>query len=184
MIISVNDFLNLDIKDEVFVIETDTVYGIGCLLNSKIGVERIYHIKGREFTKPLAVLCSNVSQVESLVYNVSDFKEITNKYWPGPLTLVFKKKDTVGNFVTSNFDTVGIRIPNNDICLKIMDKFGPIVMTSLNKSHEKEVVRFCDTVNFINDVDYIVEGHDLENIPSTVYDTINKKVLRQGKIYL
>ena len=67
MIISLDELLKLDLKDEVIVFQTDTVYGIGCLINSRIGVNKIYEIKNRENKSPLAVLCANINQVKSLL---------------------------------------------------------------------------------------------------------------------
>ena len=66
MEISIKDFLKLDIKDEVFIIETDTVYGIGCLYSSEIGAKRIMDIKDRDESKFFSLLVSNMYQVEEI----------------------------------------------------------------------------------------------------------------------
>ncbi len=182
MIIDINEFIKINLHDEVFGVETDTVYGLGCLLKSKEAVKRIYKIKGREFNKPLAVLCGNLDQVKELVSNFNEGEELAKKYWPGALTLIFDKKDDSLNYITSGFSTIGIRIPNNEKIRKIINTFGPIVMTSLNKSHEKEILKFEDALEFNEELDYLIIGKDLDNIPSTVYDVKNKKTLRNGKI--
>ena len=67
MIISAQELIEIKLKDEVIIFETDTVYGIGCLIGSKAGIRRIYEIKKREEKKPLAVLCANTEQVKKLV---------------------------------------------------------------------------------------------------------------------
>ena len=67
MIIDVEKILEVDLKDKVIIFETDTVYGIGCLIDSDIGIKKIYDIKKREDKKPLAVLCANIDQVKKLV---------------------------------------------------------------------------------------------------------------------
>ena len=178
------DLLKIDLKDEVIIFQTDTVYGIGCLLNSKLGVDKIYNIKKRDGVKPLAVLCANLEQVKSLVKDYDLGEKYGKKHWPGALTLIFDKLESVPDFVTSGFDTVGVRIPKDEIALQILDHFGPMAVTSLNISTEPSVLKYSDAMTFSDEVDYVIGGDDLFNISSTVYDVKNKKTLRQGDIYL
>lgn len=184
MEINVNTLLTKQIQDEVIVFQTDTVYGIGALLSSEKGVDKIYQIKARESKKPLAVLCADLEQVKTLVEDFDSLEQYAMKHWPGALTLVLKKKSIVGDFVTSGYDTVGVRIPNDEIALKILKHFGPMAVTSLNISSEPAVLKYNAALEFNNVVDYIVEGKDLDNISSTVYDCVNNRVLRQGDIFL
>ena len=182
MIISLKKLLEIDLKDEVIVFQTDTVYGVGCLINSEAGVNKIYEIKKREKRNPLAVLCSNIEQVKGIVENFNLGEKYALKYWPGALTLIYPKKDIISDYITSGFTTVGVRIPSDKIALKILEKFGPMAVTSLNLSKEPPILKYTETLAFNNDVDYIVEGTDLSSISSTVYDVVNQKVLRQGTI--
>ena len=182
MIIDLKDLFKNNLKDEVIIFETDTVYGIGCLVSSKIGIKRIYDIKKREDKKPLAVLCANVDQVKNLVKNFEEFSYLADKYWPGALTLIFKKTEVISDSITSGFDTVGVRIPNNKIALSILEKYGPMAVTSLNISSEPAILKFEETLEFETVVDFIINGSDLSSVSSTVYDCVNNKVLRQGEI--
>ena len=184
MIIDVKELLKIDLKDEVIVFETDTVYGIGCLIDSEIGIKRIYDIKKREDKKPLAVLCGNIEQVNNLVQDFDGYSYLADKYWPVALTLIFKKNSIVSDSITSGFDTVGVRIPNDRIALEILEKYGAMAVTSLNISSEPALLKFGDTLAFENEVDYIVKGKDLSSISSTVYDCVNNRVLRQGEIQI
>ncbi|MBN2605638.1 MAG: threonylcarbamoyl-AMP synthase [Bacilli bacterium] len=184
MIVNLNTILQSKITDEVIIFETDTVYGIGCLLSSEKGVKKIYDIKSREQKNPLAVLCANISQVKELVVDFEKGSELAKKHWPGALTLVFEKQSCVGDFITSGFNTVGVRIPKNDTALAILNHFGPMAVTSLNISKEPAILNFKDTLEYDAVVDFIVEGKDLDSLSSTVYDVINNRVLRQGKIKL
>lgn len=182
MEINLKDLLKLDLKDEVIIFQTDTVYGLGCLIGSKIGVDRIYEIKKRDGHKPLAVLCANMEQVRSVVSNFEIGRKIGEAYWPGALTLIMVKKDIVGNFITSNFDTVAVRIPNDKIALSILEKNGPMAVTSLNLSTKPPILKYHQVLEFIAEVDYIVKGEDLNSISSTIYDCINNRTLRYGEI--
>lgn len=182
MRIHVTDLMEKELQDDVLVFETDTVYGIGCLLNSEQGVKRIYDIKKRDGKKPLAVLCANLEQVKMLVNCDEKYLYYGKKYWPGALTLVLPKKDIVGDFLTSGFDTVGVRIPNDEIALTILRKFGPMAVTSLNLSSEPAILTYQKALEYENKVDYLVDGTDLNSLSSTVYDPVNNRVFRQGEI--
>jgi len=181
MEITFDEFLKLNLKDEVFIIETDTVYGLGCLMSSKKGADKILEIKHRSKTKFFSLLVSNLKQVDNLTTNSESCLDLMNKYWPGALTIIFKKSEIVPDYVTYT-DTVGLRMPDDEKTLKVLDKFGPMIMTSVNESGEPAIVKYNDCLKYVNDVDYIVKGPDLSGKPSTVYDAENEKVLREGEI--
>ncbi len=182
MIINLEELLKVEIKDEVIVFQTDTVYGVGCLINSEVGVNKIYEIKKREKRNPLAILCANIEQVKELVVDFEMGGKYARKFWPGALTLVYLKNDNVGNFITSGKTTVGVRIPNDKTALSILERFGPMAVTSLNLSSEPPILKYREVVSFSKQVDYIIKGNDLSSISSTVYDVVNQKILRQGNI--
>ena len=84
----------------------------------------------------------------------------------------------------TKLETVGLRMPDDSLTLKVIEKFGPLIMTSLNNSGEPPVVKFNDTKAFESEVDFIVKGKDLNSLPSTIYDADNKKVIRQGSVVI
>ena len=181
MEITIEEFLKLNLKDEVFIIETDTLYGIGALMNSEKAAKRIMEIKNRGEEKFFSLLVSNMVQVDDLTIDSIDSYDLIDKYWPGALTIIFKKSDKVASYISKN-ETVGLRMPDCKKTLKAIEKFGPMIMTSLNKSGEPPVTKYEDVIKYIDKVDYIVKGKDLSGIPSTVYDAINNKVLREGSV--
>lgn len=184
MEIEVNKLLDIDLKDEVIVFETDTVYGIGCKLDSVEGVNKIYEIKKRDGNKPLAVLCADIEQVKSLIDCDEKYLKTGEEFWPGALTLVLPKNKLVGDFITSGFKTVGVRIPNDEIAYKILKKYGPMAVTSLNLSTEPAILTYNEALQYVNLVDYVVKGKDLSSVSSTVYDPINNIIFRQGEIVI
>jgi len=184
MIVSLKDILNFDLKGKVIVFETDTVYGIGCLLHDIQSVKRIYEIKNREAKKPMAILCANIDQVKPLVNDFDLGEAYAKKYWPGALTLIYPKSKVVDDTITSGQNTVGIRIPASLTAQTILKHFGPMVVTSLNLSNEPAVLLYRDALKFEDVVDYIVEGNDLTGVASTVFDPIQKRTLRQGEIQI
>ena len=118
---------------------TDTVWGLGCLPNNEKAVKKIYDIKKREAQKPL-ILMSNET------YNLLDYVaplpekacRLIKKYFPGALTLVVKKSKNTPDFITSNMDTVGIRVPDNEVFKRICEIIPGHVLatTSANLSHQ------------------------------------------------
>lgn len=184
MILGQNNSLEIDLKGKIIIFPTDTVYGIGCLYDDLEAVKRIYEIKQRDYSKPMAILCHDLEMVKNVIDEDSIFDDNLTKYWPGKLTLIFKKNKRVSNIITANKDSVGVRIPNHEISLKLLKKFGPMVVTSLNLSSEPAISKFNYVLKYENQVDYIIDGGDLNSSASTVYDTINKKTLRQGDIII
>jgi L-threonylcarbamoyladenylate synthase len=77
-----------------------------------------------------------------------------------------------------------VRIPNHEVSLELLNKFGPMVVTSLNLSTEPPVLLFKDVLKYESLVDYIIDGGNLNSDASTVYDTINKITLRKGDIII
>ncbi len=182
MPIELEELLKKDLRDEVLIMPTDTVYGVGCLLNSQRGVEKIFALKGRDQDKPLAVLCPDMECVKTLSENYEDFRDLAKAHWPGALTLVVKKSEAVPDYVTRGMKTVGLRIPNHDKALAILKRYGPMAVTSLNLSNEPPILKLHDAEVFEESVDHLVSGGDLKGVASTVYDTLQGKVLRQGEV--
>jgi L-threonylcarbamoyladenylate synthase len=94
-------------KDAVFAFPTDTVWGLGCLIDSKKAVERIYSIKHRDKRKPLILLSSKIEYLLPFTGGLPEMaKELAKRHWPGALTLVVKKSEKTPDYMTSGFDTV------------------------------------------------------------------------------
>ncbi|GAA0084165.1 L-threonylcarbamoyladenylate synthase [Clostridium sp. CTA-7] len=168
---------------------TETVYGLGAnALNDK-AVEKIFNAKGRPQDNPLIVHVSS-KDINNLVKNVPEVaQKLINKFWPGPLTIILNKKEIIPNRTSANLDTIGIRMPDNDIALKLIELSGcPIAAPSANISGRPsptEVERCIEDLN--GRVDYIVGGKRSNvGVESTIVDcTVNPPVvLRPGGITL
>ncbi len=184
MILNQDNYLNYDLKDKIIVFPTDTVYGIGCLFNDLPSIKRIYEIKNRDYSKPMVILCANYKQVDLLIAEEQVLTTSIKKHWPGKLTIIFFKNKKVYDIITAGKKTIGIRIPGNDISLELLKKHGPMVVTSLNLSNQPAITKYSDVLKFEKLVDYVIEGKDLDSIPSTVYDLTQDKVLRQGEVII
>ncbi len=184
MIIMPDGIRDIDLKGKTIIFPTDTVYGIGCLYDDLVAIDRIYRLKDRDYSKPMAILGADIRSVLPLVEATEDFMKLARKYWPGALTLVIKRSSLVSSLASAGLDTVGIRIPDHEIALSVLRQFGPMVVTSVNKSGEPALLRFVDIEGYVDKVDYIVNGGDLDQIASTVYDVENKIIIRQGSLII
>lgn len=167
----------------VIIFPTDTVYGIGCPIFDVEGIDKIYEIKKRSKDKPLACLFSNIEQMEDICYLDSNAIKLINKYLPGPLTIIVKAKDKLVEKI--GYKTLGIRIPNNKIALSILDKYGPMLTTSVNDSGEEPINEYKKIKEKYNDlVDEIYDNNEeLSKVSSTVISLVDGfKILRNGEI--
>jgi L-threonylcarbamoyladenylate synthase len=114
-------------------------------------------------------------------------KELINKYMPGALTMVLNKKEELPDILTSGLPTVGVRIPDNKIALKILEKFPcPLATTSANESGKTEGVNVQDFITYFEDkVDAIIDGGTTKvQKPSTIVRVENDEIniIREGSI--
>jgi tRNA threonylcarbamoyl adenosine modification protein (Sua5/YciO/YrdC/YwlC family) len=163
---------------------TDTTYGIGCSIFSKKGIERIYTIKQRERKKPFSFICSDLAEIARYA-QVSNYAfKLLRRLLPGPYTFVMEANSVVPDLLLTKQRTVGIRIPNNKICLAIVKELGhPIVTTSANLSGEDPIGNpwqvECDLGKLL---DLVIDGGDLSADVSSVVSIIGDvpEVLRKG----
>jgi len=177
---------------EVVAFKTDTVWGFGCDPLDKLAVEKIYEIKKRDSKKPLILISDEFKYLEKYIKFVPEYAySLIEKYLPGALTLIFEKSQFCPDFITSNGNTVGIRIPNSDDFRKIIAQVKGRVLatTSCNVAGENPVLNYLEAKEKFSDVSKIIKPIDdseNENIPSTVIlcQKESYKILRQGTIKL
>lgn len=121
---------------EVVAFPTETVYGLGADALNPNAVQKIYSAKGRPSDNPLIVHIGDSQQLENLVTHVSPHaKKLMEAFWPGPLTLIFKKQDCLPASTTGGLDTVAIRIPNHPVALQLLRHSSiPLAAPSANLS--------------------------------------------------
>ena len=179
-------------KGAVIAFVTDTVWGVGCLPDNEKAVKKIYELKKREAKKPLILMSNDYENLKKYIKNPSEKTNLlVKKYFPGALTIVSQKSDLTPKFVTSNMDTVGIRVPDNVVFQKICNIIDGHVLatTSANVSGNTSGKSFEDVKDELgNKIDYIFEdyGYKAKGLESTVVkiENENLSVLRQGAILL
>ena len=172
------------------VLPTETVYGLGGNGLNKRTCKKIYEAKGRPSDNPLILHIADNSQLDDLVQEVPEVaKKCIDKFWPGPLTIIFKRSDRVPDEATGGLDTVAIREPNNKIAHDILKSVDfPVAAPSANLSGRPSPTKVEHVIEDLDGrVDIIVDGgHSVVGIESTVLDvTVDPPmILRPGKITL
>ncbi|NLM74292.1 MAG: threonylcarbamoyl-AMP synthase [Clostridiaceae bacterium] len=167
---------------------TETVYGLGANALDTNAVKSIYEAKGRPSDNPLIVHISHTRILEKLVLEVPEkAKKLMDFFWPGPLTLIMKRTDFVPDIITAGLDTVAIRMPDNALALKLIDKAGvPVAAPSANLSGHPSPT----TAKHVEDdlkgrVEYIIDGGPCNvGVESTVLDVTGEipVILRPGGV--
>ncbi len=189
--ITLAEFLKIPVncfKGKIICFPTDTVYGVGAMINDESAISKIYTMKHRPVNKPLAVLACDAETILPYVDITNDLTCELMSYWPGALTIIFKKKPEHYNLLSTTLPTIGFRIPNSIIALTILRRLGPLATTSVNISSETPLNCVEDIEgHFSEDIDYLVtDTEQLSNCSSTVVDATTSvlKVIRQGDIII
>ncbi len=164
---------------------TDTYYGVGCDLNSKKAIDRLYGVKNRDRRKPLAILCPDLSDVAKYA-KVSNFAyRIMRQLTPGPFTFVLEATKLVPDMMQSKQKQVGIRVPQAPLMLAIAAMLGrPIVTTSATDMDGVVLTDAKEIKEALGQrLDLILDGGPQPDEPSTVVSLLDDQieVLRQGK---
>jgi len=182
------------IEGKLIVFPTNSVYGLGGdPLNLSL-IERIYNIKFRERSKGFLLLVSDFDEAVKIAEFNDIAKKLAQHFWPGQLTLILKRKEPniIPLEVTASQDTIGLRVPENKVILKILEilkkrgRFGGIIGTSANYSGEPPSISGAEVAKkFLGTIDYILDsGKSQSQIPTTIVDCTSEelKFLRIGKI--
>ncbi len=193
--------LSLDLQNKIrYVLEhdgvisfvTDTVWGLGCLPESEKAVKKIYEIKGREKEKPLILMSDDTYPLFDYIKDVpKSAQKLMKQYFPGALTVVVPKSDKTPDYMTSNLNTVGIRVPDNEVFAEICRCIDSRVLatTSANLSHEPAALSYDEAVNYIGGkADMVIEdyGYTAKGLASTVVGFKDDEMIifRHGEIQL
>lgn len=182
------DVANALKNGELVLFPTETVYGLGANGLNEEAVKRIYEVKNRSRKKPINLLVCNMEMIEELAQDISVLEyKLMKTFFPGPFTIILKKKKIVPDIVTAGLDTVGVRMPSGVIAQKLVELSGvPVATPSANLSGEPSGINLNDILEEFKDkVDYAIDGGTSElGIASTIVKVIDDvpHVLRIGKI--
>ena len=175
-------------EGKTVIFPTETVYGLGANALDENAVSKIYEAKGRPSDNPLIVHIYDKKQVNDLAQEVNEkAKIIMEKFWPGPITIILKKKDIVPMRTSGGLNTVAIRMPSDPIAMSLLEEVKlPIAAPSANISGRPSPTRAKHVYEEMNNrVDGIILGGDCTfGLESTVLDLTNDipTILRPGSI--
>ena len=164
---------------------TDTIYGFGCDIFNKKAINRVYQIKKRQHAKPFSFICSDLK-------HISEYAQVTNyayktmrRLLPGPYTFILPGSKLVPKIMLTKRKTVGIRVPQNNICLAIVQALGhPIISTSVGFSGQEvlsDPLQIEET--FGAQIELTIDGGSLVNQPSSIISLLDDQpeVIRVGQ---
>lgn len=174
-------------NNQTIAYKTDTIFGLSCLATSTKACKNLVKIKQRS-DKPLIIFVGKKMDINKYVKNIPDkLNNIINKFWPGPLTIIFELNYPFCKHITCNKNTIAIRNPDHDFTQNVLLKLNePIVTTSANKSGQQNLNNVQDIFNsFNNQISYIIKPNlDNDDTPSTIITCLDNKIeiLREGAI--
>ena len=169
---------------------TETVYGLGVKISDKLALKKLFLIKGRKKDSPFPIFLKSAEEVADFADNINSFaKKLMDRFWPGPLTLIFKSKLKNLSPYLLKHNKIGIRVSSSVLAQRLVQEIGePITATSANLSGEKPCVSFQKARKvFWGKADLILDGGEIKsNAVSTVLDASGKKavLIREGIIPL
>ena len=174
---------------------TETVYGLGADASNADAVARIYSVKGRPADHPLIVHVASMDGLGDWARDVPEYAiSLARDFWPGPMTLVVRRSDLAGDFVTGDQDTVGVRVPNHPVALGLLEAFvkaggrgiaAPSANRFGNVSPTTAQAVVAELGDYLVDGDQILDGGACDvGVESTIIDCTGDtpKILRPGAI--
>ena len=177
--VSVEEAATLVRSGGVVVYPTETVYGVGADAYNEAAVKRVYRIKERPTERPLSVAVGSVEHIEKVARPREDALEFAREFLPGPVTPLLPRRQRVPEIVTSG-DLIGVRVPDDEKALALVNSVGPITSTSANMSGEPPATRPDELGRLADRVDGIIDDGVRDGKPSTVVDTTTWEVVREG----
>jgi L-threonylcarbamoyladenylate synthase len=163
---------------------TETFYGLGVLINSREGLDKIIAVKGRDASKGMIVLVSDMIMASAIAFIDNDQKKLLDKLWPGPVSVVLEAKQDIDLLLAPD-GKVALRISSNNLATSLVQMVGPITSTSANRSGEPPARTAPEVVCRGLVVDAILDGGETSGgKPSTLIDitTWPPMCLREGAV--
>ena len=164
---------------------TETVFGLGVIYDNEASYKNLILVKRRPPEKPFTLMCSKKSDIRKYAYVNKKAEKLINAFMPGQFTIILRARKCLPSWCVSKEGMVGIRIPGDKMIRDMIKMTGkPLLVPSANRSGEPPLTNHLDVVDSFNvDVDGVMEGESVSNVPSTIVmvnDKIN--IVRVGLI--
>ena len=171
---------------KVVAFPTETVYGFGVVYDEKEAYDKLVKVKRRPPEKPFTLMLSDVSEIEQYAELNEVSRALIKAFMPGQFTLITKAKDGLPPWCVSQIGHIGIRVADYPLIRDLIKKTRrPLLVPSANRSGEPPAVTYHEVFNkFNNEVEAVIEGRSVSNIPSTVVLVDDKytHVFREGVV--
>lgn len=160
-------------KGKIGVIPTDTIYGIVCSVMNKKSIEKLYKIRKRNLKKPMIVLISSIRDLD--LFNVKIDKKLTDKYWPGKVSIIVPVEKF--EYLHRGKNSLAFRLPDNKKLIKLLKISGPIAAPSANTEGKKPAQTIEEAYNYFKDkIDFYIDCGRLKSKPSKIISLMDNKV--------
>ena len=123
------------LDEQVIGMPTETVYGLAGSIHSEKAIQRIFELKQRPVSNPLIVHIADMNQLNDIASEIPQKAILLAKtFWPGPLTLILKKKSKVSDLITAGNQTVAVRIPSHPVALELLQKVN-VPLAEIGRAH-------------------------------------------------
>ena len=179
---------NALMQGQLVAFPTDTVYGLGALVDNPRAIEGLYIVKGRSASKAIPVLIGEIDNLEIVSSHLGEYaRKFADKFWPGPLTLVINRHPGLPQALSAGA-TIGVRMPDHPAALRLLNAAGPLAVTSANLSGQSNALSAGEVLDQLGrKIPIILDGGICPGgRPSTVVDCTGAEpyILRQGPISL
>ena len=171
-------------EGKLVLLPTDTVYGIAAIPTNKSAVEEIFQRKKRSDDQACAVLVSDALQASELVVSSKEFELLSQRFWPGPLTVVAERSIHLGYFLGGDENSIGVRCPDHRFMQSLTKVVGPLAVTSANRSGLQTPENAKEAAEELGDNLLVIDGGACKGKPSTVVNLLSDKaeILREGAL--
>lgn len=178
----INNALNKLHKGDMIIYETDTLYGLGVDATNTKAINKLNKLKKR--VMPLSIMLKSIDEIKNYAFFSDSEFNIIEKILPGPFTLLLKpKKSNLSSLVCHNSKKIGIRVPNNNFCFRLLDKFNkPIITTSVNVHGEKSLNNIDEIEKIFFNINTYEGNVNKDSNGSTILEFMDNKIniIRQG----
>jgi len=160
---------------------TETVYGLGADATDATAVEGVFDLKDRPRENPLSFAVPDVDAALEYARPTARAERFMRRFLPGPVTVVVERRSTLPDVLTAGRDRVGVRVPDHDVALSLLDRTPPLTATSANRSGSSSVTRVADLDDRVREgVAVVIDGGETPGTESTVVDPGRGVVHRRG----
>ena len=168
----------------VIVYPTDSLYAVGCSVQEKKAINQLYRIKAEDRQKPLSFICDSIRMASRFAVVGNHAYRVMKRVTPGPFTFILEAQNIVPKIMLTKRHTVGIRIPNNNICLAMVSALaGPMVSTSIHPRYGDNLQDPAEIHERLKGmIDLVLDGGEVFPVVSTVVDLTGREpeLVRQG----